>query len=88
MSRSTLDYEMVLESQEDRNLMRILDEIYLIDPCLGTRRLVTLLKRDYGLTENRKRIRRLRQKMGLEAIWCRPRTSIPDPVTTFDLKPR
>jgi len=78
VSRSTLDYEMVLESQEDRNLMRILDEIYLIDPCLGTRRLVTLLKRDYGLTENRKRIRRLRQKMGLEAIWCRPRTSIPD----------
>jgi putative transposase len=78
VSRSTLDYEMVLESEEDRNLMRILDEIYLIDPCLGTRRLVTLLKREYGLTENRKRIRRLRQKMGLEAIWCRPRTSIPD----------
>ncbi len=78
MSRSTLDYELVLESDEDRDLMRLLDEIYLIDPCLGTRRLVTLLKRDYGLTENRKRIRRLRQKMGLEAIWCRPRTTIPD----------
>ena len=58
--------------------MRILDEIYLKDPCVGTRRLVTLLKRDYGIKVNRKRVRRLRQIMGVETIWCRPRTSIPD----------
>jgi len=58
--------------------MRILDEIYLRDPCLGTRRLVPLLKRDYNLQVNRKRVRRLRQIMGVETIWCRPRTSKPD----------
>jgi putative transposase len=30
------------------------------------------------MTVNRKRLRRLRQIMGVETIWCRPRTSIPD----------
>jgi len=75
VSRSTLDYKPVAESKEDICLMRLLDEIYLRDPCLGTRRLVTLLERDYGEKVNRKRLRRLRQKMGVETIWCRPRTS-------------
>ncbi len=79
VTRSSLDYEPVLESEEDRKIMRLMDEIYLIDPCIGTRRMVALLKRDYGLKTNRKRIRRLRRKMGLETIWCRPcKTSIPD----------
>ena len=78
VSRSTLDYEPVGVSEEDVSLMRILDEFYLRDPCLGTRRLVTLLGRDYGIMVNRKRVRRLRQTMGVETIWCRPRTSIPD----------
>ena len=74
--RSMLDYEPVPESEEDRRIMRIMDEIYLKDPCLGTRRIVTLLERDHGLKVNRKRLQRLRRKMGLETIWCRPRTSI------------
>ena len=72
------DYLPVPESAEDQRIKRILDEIYLIDPCLGSRKLVTLLERDYDLVVNRKRVRRLRREMGHEAIWCRPRTSIPD----------
>jgi putative transposase len=53
--------------------MRLTDEIYLIDPCIGSRRLV------HGRKANRKRLRRLRREMGLETIWCRPRnTSEPD----------
>lgn len=55
-----------------------MDEIYLRDPCLGTRRLVTLLERDHGEVVNRKRLQRLRREMGMETIWCRPRTSIPE----------
>lgn len=78
VARSTLDYKPVGPSREDVALMRILDEIYLRDPCLGTRRLVPLLERDYKLQVNRKRVRRLRQIMGVETIWCRPRTSTPD----------
>jgi len=56
-----------------------MDEIYMKDPCVGSRRLVTLLERDHGVKVNRKRVQRLRRKMGIETIWCRPRrTSIPD----------
>ncbi len=78
VARSSVDYQPVAESEEDRRIKRTLDEIYLIDPCLGSRRLVTVLKRDYGLKVNRKRVQRLRREMGLEAIWCKPRTSIPE----------
>lgn len=73
-----LDYEPAPECVEDMRLKRRLDEIYLRDPCLGTRRLVTILERDHGQKINRKRLQRLRREMGLEAVWCRPRTSIPE----------
>lgn len=78
VARSTVDYQAVPEDPEDIRIKRLLDEIYMIDPCLGSRRLVTVLKRDYGVTINRKRLQRLRQEIGHEAIWCKPRTSIPD----------
>lgn len=78
ISRSTLDYRPVAECMEDLRIKRLMDEIYLIDPCVGTRRLVTVLERDHGMVVNRKRLQRLRREMGLETIWCRPRTSIPD----------
>jgi putative transposase len=73
-----LDYVPLAEREDDAKLMRLLDEIYLRDPCLGTRRLVSVLARDHGLVVNRKRLQRLRRVMGVEAIYCRPRTSIPD----------
>ena len=78
VARSSVDYQPVGESQEDLEFKRILDEIYLADPCLGSRRLVTILERDYDREVNRKRLRRLRREMGHEAIWCQPRTSIPE----------
>ena len=67
------------QSESDRLIIRALDEIYLIDPCMGTRRLVVKLREDYGIETNRKHVQRLRREMGIETIWCRPRrTSIPD----------
>jgi len=78
VSRSSLDYRPVAVSADDLRLMRLMDEIYLVDPCVGTRRLVTLLERDHGQHVNRKRLQRLRREMGLETIWCRPRTSVAD----------
>jgi putative transposase len=78
ISRSSLSYTPVAESAGDASLKRILDELYLRDPCLGSRRLVTVLERDHGRMVNRKRIQRLRREMGLEAIYCKPRTSIVD----------
>lgn len=73
VTRSSLDYFPVEPSQEELRLMRLMDEIYLIDPCVGTRRLIDVLRRDHGLQVNRKRLQRLRRKMGLETIWTRPR---------------
>ena len=79
VTRSTLNYRPVKESKEDMRITRIMDEIYLEDPCVGSRRLVTLLERDHGIRANRKRLMRLRREMGIETIWCKPkRTSIPD----------
>ncbi len=77
--RSSFAYRPVAETEEDRELMRLMDEIYKIGPCIGTQRLVKVLERDYGRKVNRKRLRRLRREMGLETIRCRPRnTSAPD----------
>lgn len=78
VARSSVDYRPAAESKEDLRIKRLLDEYYLIDPCLGTRRLKTLLERENGIKINRKRLQRLRQEMGIEAIYCKPRTSIPD----------
>lgn len=62
---------------EDLQIMRLMDEIHLREPCYGARRMRLVLKRDHGLEVARKRIRRLMHLMGLEACWPRPRTSLP-----------
>jgi len=38
VTRSTLSYRPVEESEEDMRITRIMDEIYLEDPCVGSRR--------------------------------------------------
>jgi len=78
VSRSTLDYEIVCESAEDLTIKRIMDEIYLRDPCMGTRKIAIILERDHGLLVNRKRVRRLRGEMGLWTIFRGPKTSVPN----------
>jgi len=78
VARSSVDYVPVAEKPEDARLKRVLDELYMLDPCLGSRRLVTILERDHGVEINRKRLQRLRREMGLEAIYCKPRTSLVD----------
>ena len=77
--RSVYYYNPMKQSEEERNLKRALDEIYMIDPCMGSRRLVTKLSEDYGMGSNRKQVQRVRREMGIETIWCKPkRTSVPD----------
>jgi putative transposase len=76
VARSSLDYVPVEETVLNARIKRLLDELYLREPCLGSRKLVTVLARDHGIEVNRKRVQRLRREMGLEAIYCKPRTSI------------
>ena len=78
VARSSVAYQAVAGNPGDIRIKRLLDEIYMVDPCLGSRRLVTVLKRDHGVEINRTRLQRMRREIGHEAIWCMPRTSIPN----------
>lgn len=59
-------------------LMRIIDEQYLKTPWYGSRQMTRHLRRQ-GHDVNRKRIKRLMRKMGIEAVYQRPKTSTPHP---------
>ena len=78
LARSTWYYEPVGESEENLQLMRLLDEQYTKTPFYGSRRMTAwLAERGHGV--NRKRVRRLMQLMGLEAIYPKPKLSQPTP---------
>ena len=54
--------------------MRLIDQQFLSTPFCGSRRMTACLGRS-GETVNRKRVQRLMAKMGLKAIFPRPRTT-------------
>jgi putative transposase len=58
--------------------MRLLDEQYTRTPFYGSRRMVFVLE-EQGWKVNRKRVQRLMQQMGIEAIYPKPRLSDPQP---------
>lgn len=78
ISRSSLYYEEQGESVFNRKLMRLVDEQFLDTPYYGARLMAKHLRRQ-GYCVNRKRIRRLMLRMGLEAIYQKPNTSKPHP---------
>jgi len=57
--------------------MRLLDEQYTAHPYYGSRRLTAWLVQE-GEVVNRKRVQRLLRIMGLEAIYPKPRLSVPE----------
>ena len=76
VNRASLYYEPVGESAENRQLMRLLDEQYTRTPFYGSRKMVAWLETQ-GLVVNRKRVSRLMEVMGLEAIYPKPKLSQP-----------
>ncbi len=76
ISRSGYYYESRPESAGNLAIMRRLDELHVANPVFGSRRLTILLERE-GLLVNRKRVMRLLQVMGIEAIYAKARTSDP-----------
>jgi putative transposase len=74
LNRSTLYYCGVGESEQNLQLMRLIDEQFLQRPIYGSRRMTDWLVSE-GHHVNRKRVRRLMQKMGLVAIYPKPRLS-------------
>jgi putative transposase len=62
--------------------MRIIDEIHLEEPYFGARKIKNILTRK-GYTVGRTHIRTLMRKMGIEAIYKKPRLSKPHPGHTI-----
>jgi putative transposase len=76
VSRASWYYQPSGESEEDLALMRLLDEQYTRTPLYGIRRMTAWLQQQ-GYAVNHKRVGRLLQQMGLEAIYPKPRLSQP-----------
>jgi putative transposase len=68
ISRSSLSYQGVGESEENLEIMRKMDEHYLKHPSYGVLRMQDYLT-GKGFTINEKRVRRLLRLMGLMAIY-------------------
>ena len=78
LCRSSYYYQCCPETEENLALMRRLDELHLEHPVYGGRKLSVLLRRE-GLVINRKRLLRLLRLMGIEAIYAKPKLSLPEP---------
>ncbi len=76
LSRSSVYYRPRPVSQRDLLLMRRLDELHLEAPFYGARKLAAQLRRE-GHEVGRRHVRTLMWRMGIEALYRRPRTSIP-----------
>ncbi len=70
-------YDLSGETAENLDLMKRMDHLFFEDPSAGSRRISSYLTRQTGKATNRKRVRRLMRKMGIEAIYPRTRTTIP-----------
>ena len=77
LSRGSVYYRPRGVSETDLALMRRLDEWHLKHPFLGARKLAKLLK-DEGFAVGRRHVSTLMRRMGLEAIYRKRRTSLPD----------
>jgi putative transposase len=76
LPRSTLYYRPVPVREATLRIMARLDALYLEDPCSGSRRMVDYLANE-GIPIGRDRVRNLMRRMGLRAMYQKPRTTVP-----------
>jgi putative transposase len=76
LSRSSVYYSPRALPDRDLCLMRRLDELHLQLPFYGSRKLTRELRKE-GHDVGRRHVVTLMHRMGMEAIYRRPRTSIP-----------
>jgi putative transposase len=80
---STLYYRPTPLRESTIRIMARIDALYLEDPCSGSRRMVEYLARE-GIPISRDRVRDLMRRMGLRAIYQKPRTTVSgDPSDRF-----
>jgi putative transposase len=78
LSRSSYYYQAQVPSVEELELLRLLDEQYMETPFYGSRKMTHWLRLQ-GYQVNRKRVQRLMRQLGLEAIYPKPKLSLPHP---------
>jgi len=78
ISRSSLYYKPAPISQENIDLMNLIDKIYTKCPFYGARQIKRVLKREHKIIISRPHVRRLMGVMGIEAIYPKPNLSKPD----------
>ncbi|MDI6817237.1 MAG: IS3 family transposase [Actinomycetota bacterium] len=78
LSRSSIYYNPAQISEKDLRLMREIDDIHLKYPFYGSRRIRNELW-DRGYRVGRGHVGTLMKKMGIEALYPKPRTSKPNP---------
>jgi putative transposase len=76
LNRTGVYYTPRPVSESDLKLMRRIDELHLEIPFYGARRLSKQLCRE-GMEVGRVHVAALMRRMGIEALYRRPRTSIP-----------
>ena len=76
LSRSSVYYAPRPVSERDLMLMRRIDELHLEAPFYGARKIAAQLQRE-GHEVGRKHVTTLMRRMGIEALYRKPRTSIP-----------
>ncbi|ENV06963.1 hypothetical protein F967_00644 [Acinetobacter sp. CIP 102637] len=77
INRSTLYYKPKEISSTDLSLMRLIDEIHLDYPFMGSRMIRDMLQRQ-GHQIGRRKVRRLMRLMGIHALYPKPNTSKPN----------
>ena len=78
LNRSTYYWTPATESPLNLELMKLIDQEYTRAPFYGYRKMTARLNKIPGYQVNHKRIARLMVKMGLQAVYPRPRTSVPE----------
>lgn len=78
LNRATYYRKPKGEPELNLELMKIIDKEYTKRPFYGYRKITRLLQEKHGYPVNHKRVVRLMQKMGLQAVYPRPKTSIPN----------
>ena len=76
LSRSSVYYTPRPLSARDLQLMRRIDELHLELPFYGARKLARELRKE-GHAVGRRHVTTLMRRMGIEALYRRPRTSLP-----------
>jgi len=79
LNRSTFYRQPVGESPLNLALMGLIDKEYTRTPFYGYRKMTVRLNKKHGYDVNHKRVARLMAKMGLQAIYPRPKTTISHP---------